>query len=78
MKINEVRWNDEARAKMLDDADGVLQQAVTSVAGSMGGQDSDAIFAALNHELKDKFIDYKPGPDIRRYADAIAAGDLSD
>ena len=25
----------------------------------------------------DRFIDYEPGPDLRRYADAIAAGEFA-
>lgn len=76
MKLTDVRWNEEARAKVLQDADDVLQNAVASLASTMKGDDSDAIFAALNQQLKDKFIDYAPGPDIRKYADAISAGEI--
>ncbi|MDN3310618.1 hypothetical protein QWJ90_06720 [Microbacterium oryzae] len=76
MDISDVTWNDEARAKILDDADAVLRDAVRSVAGS-GDLSSDDAFAQLNALLKDRFIDYEPGPDIRKYADAIAAGEFS-
>lgn len=76
MKLTDVRWNEEARAKVLQDADDVLQNAVVLLARTMNGAESDAIFAALNQHLKDKFIDYAPGPDIRKYADAISAGEI--
>lgn len=76
MDISDVSWNDEARTKILDDADAVLRDAVRSVAGT-GDISSDDAFAQLNALLKDRFIDYEPGPDIRKYADAIAAGEFS-
>lgn len=77
MDISDVKWNDEARAKILEDSDRVLQQAVLAVAGShSGGGSSDDAFAELNAQLKDHFIDYQPGPDVRKYADAIAAGEI--
>ncbi|MCY7325939.1 MAG: hypothetical protein LH605_07405 [Microbacteriaceae bacterium] len=75
MSPSDIRWNDEARAKILDDADRVLREAVLDIAGSDPGTDADSIYADLNSRLKDRFIDYEPGPDIRRYADAIAAGE---
>ncbi|THG30004.1 hypothetical protein [Naasia lichenicola] len=76
MRIDEVRWNDEARDKIVEDADRVLREAVAELSTSMAGAESDAIFAELIARLKDRFIDFEPGPDIRRYADAIAAGDI--
>ncbi|GAA4191126.1 hypothetical protein GCM10022219_09490 [Microbacterium oryzae] len=76
MDISDVTWNEEARAKILDDSDAVLREAVRSVAAS-GGISSDDAFAQLNSMLKDRFIDYEPGPDIRKYADAIAAGEFA-
>lgn len=76
MDISEISWNEPARAKILDDADRVLREAVLEVAGSKDGESSDAAFAALNAKLKTRFIDYEPGPDIRTYADAIAAGEI--
>ncbi|RFA16813.1 hypothetical protein B7R21_01495 [Subtercola boreus] len=76
MNASEIRWNDEARAKVLTDADNVLRDAVVELNGSMQGKPSDEIYAALNERLKDRFIDYEPGPDVRKYADAIARGDI--
>lgn len=74
MKPSEISWNDEARAKILSDSDRVLREAVVDLASSTTDAPSDEIFAELNSRLKGKFIDYEPGPDIRKYADAIAAG----
>ncbi|WBU37486.1 hypothetical protein [Homoserinibacter sp. YIM 151385] len=76
MDITEVAWNEPARAKILEDADRVLREAVEAVAASHGGGDSDEIFQELTSRLKDRFIDFEPGPDLRRYADAIASGEL--
>lgn len=76
MEISEIAWNEPARAKILEDADHVLREAVLDVAREHGGGSSDQAFAALNAKLKDRFIDYEPGPDIRKYADAIAAGEI--
>ncbi|WP_309068425.1 hypothetical protein [Microbacterium sp.] len=77
MNISDVTWNEAARAKILQDADAVLRGAVRSVAAK-GEVSSDDAFVQLNALLKDRFIDYEPGPDIRKYADAIAAGEFSD
>lgn len=76
MDISEIAWNEPARQKILQDADNVLREAVLDVARSHGGGSSDDAFAALNAKLKDRFIDYEPGPDLRKYADAIAAGEI--
>lgn len=76
MEASEIQWNEPARAKILDDADRVLRDAVLAVAGSDGELSSDDAYAQLNARLKDRFIDYEPGPDIRKYADAIAAGEF--
>lgn len=76
MELSDIRWNDQARAKILDDADGVLREAVLDIAAAGDGISSDDAFAELNSRLKDRFIDYEPGPDLRRYADAIAAGEI--
>lgn len=77
MNRSDIRWNDEAREKILSDSDKLLQDTVLDIAHSMPGGDSDAVFAELNSRLKTHFIDYEPGPDIRKYADAIAAQELS-
>lgn len=76
MEASEIRWNDAAREKILEDSDHVLRQAVLDVARTEGISSDDA-FAQLNAQLKDRFIDYEPGPDLRKYADAIAAGEIS-
>ena len=76
MEASEIQWNEPARAKILDDADRVLREAVVDVAQAGEEVSSDAAFARLNARLKDRFIDYEPGPDIRKYADAIAAGEF--
>ncbi|MDT3316272.1 hypothetical protein Q9S71_05495 [Microbacterium sp. KSW4-11] len=76
MKSSEIRWNDEARGKILDDADRVLREAVVDLARSGNEMSSDDAFAALTGRLKDKFIDWEPGPDLRTYADAIANGEI--
>jgi hypothetical protein len=74
--LTDVVWNDEARDKILTDADRVLQEAVRDVAAETGEGDSwEDAFAALNERLKGRFIDYEPGPDVRKYAEAIARGD---
>ncbi|MGZ8803763.1 MAG: hypothetical protein ACXWZG_00495 [Microbacterium sp.] len=77
MEASDINWNEPARAKILDDADRVLREAVLDVARSHEGVSSDDAFAELNARLKDRFIDYEPGPDLRKYADAIAAGEIS-
>jgi len=77
MDTSEIRWNEPARQKILDDADRVLRDAVVAVARENEGISSDEAFAQINSRIKDRFIDYEPGPDIRTYADAIAAGEIA-
>lgn len=76
MKPMDITWNDEAREKILSDSDKVLREAVLDLARSKPGAPSDEIFADLNSRMKDRFIDYETGPDIRKYADAIANGEV--
>lgn len=76
MKSDDIVWNEEARAKILNDADRVLREAVLELAQASPGISSDDAFAELNSRLKDRFIDWEPGPDLRKYADAIAGGDI--
>lgn len=76
MDISDIRWNEPARQKILDDADRVLREAVVDIARGSEGLSSDEAFAQINARMKDRFIDYEPGPDIRTYADAIAAGEI--
>lgn len=47
MELNDVKWNEEARGKILADADRALQ-----------------------------FVDFKPGPDLSKYADAVVNGEI--
>jgi hypothetical protein len=78
MQPSDITWNDEARAKILEDSDRVLRNAVLELAKSSEGRSSDEVYADLFSALKDKFIDFEPGPDIRTYADAIVAGDFAE
>jgi hypothetical protein len=76
MNTDDIRWNDQARAKILDDSDRVLREAVLDIARSSGDISPDDAYEQLNGRMKTRFIDYEPGPDIRKYADAIAAGEI--
>ncbi len=78
MRAEEIRWNDEARAKILDDSDRVLREAVVELAGTMKGSSWEEPFAELNARMKGRFIDFEPGPDLRKYAEAIADGEIED
>ena len=75
MTENEIVWNEQARAKILSDADGVLREAVLSLR-DRADEGSDALYSALIGLLENRFIDFEPGPDIRKYADALAAGEI--
>ncbi|MEF2976692.1 hypothetical protein [Subtercola sp. YIM 133946] len=77
MQPQDIAWNDEARAKILDDSDRVLREAVLDLSRTMTGHDADEVYSALYAQLKDRFIDFEPGPDIRTYADAIANGEIA-
>ncbi|MDN4639052.1 hypothetical protein QCD70_02220 [Agreia sp. PsM10] len=78
MNSTDIVWNDEARAKILDDSDRVLREAVLELSKTLEGHESDEAYEQLFARLKDRFIDFKPGPDIRKYADAIVAGDIAE
>ena len=54
----------------------MLRDAVLDLVQTMSGRDADEVYSALYARLKGRFIDFEPGPDIRRYADAIARGDF--
>ncbi|MGS0687454.1 hypothetical protein ACVBEQ_20250 [Nakamurella sp. GG22] len=77
MQESDIRWNEPARAKILDDSDRVLREAVLDLGKSMSGESSDAVYAELYKRLEGRFIDFEPGPDIRKYADAIVNGEFS-
>lgn len=76
MKAEEIRWNDEARTKILEDADRVLREAVVDLAATMEGEPWEKPFAEINSRMKGRFIDYEPGPDVRKYAEAISHGEI--
>lgn len=77
MDASEIRWNDQAREKILNDSDRVLREAVLDLAKTRGDDSADDLFAEINTRMKGRFIDYEPGPDVRKYAEAIAAGEFS-
>lgn len=77
MQESDIRWNEPARAKILDDSDRVLREAVLELSTSMSGESSDAVYAELYKRLEGRFIDFEPGPDVRKYADAIVSGEFS-
>lgn len=76
MDAQDTRWNDAARAKILDDSDRVLREAVLDLAKTKRGEPWEDVFAELNARLKDRFIDFEPGPDLRMYAEAITGGEI--
>ena len=76
MELQDVKWNDQAREKILLDADRALQEAVQEAASSLSGSDKDRVYKFLYEKLKDQFVDFQPGPDLTKYAEAVASGDL--
>lgn len=76
MQEKDIFWNDEARAKILDDSDRVLREAVLDLGTTFTGKPSNDVYEELFARMKGRFIDFKPGPDIRKYADAIANGEI--
>ena len=78
MEASDIRWNESARTKILADADRVLREAVLDLGATMANRPWEDAFAGLNARLQGRFIDFKPGPDLRKYAEAIAAGEFSD
>ncbi len=78
MQETDIHWNEAARAKILEDSDRVLREAVLDLGKSMNGESSDDVYAELYQRMEGRFIDFEPGPDIRKYADAVANGEFSD
>jgi hypothetical protein len=76
MQTDEIRWNQEARDKILTDSDRVLQEAVQNAAKELQGQDWETVYQRLFEQLKDRFIDFEPGPDLRKYAEAVSRGEI--
>lgn len=77
MELSDVKWNDEARKKILHDADHALQEAVKEAASALPDAERDEVYKFLFEKLQDQFVDFKPGPDLGKYADAVANGELS-
>ncbi|MDQ0665161.1 hypothetical protein QFZ35_003659 [Arthrobacter ulcerisalmonis] len=76
MELQDIRWNDQAREKILLDADRALQEAVREAASTLSGSDKDQVYKFLFEKLKDQFVDFQPGPDLTKYAEAVAGGEL--
>lgn len=77
MDVSDIKWNDQAREKILSDADKALQEAVKEAAASHSGGDRDQVYKFLFEKLQPQFIDFEPGPDLSKYADAVANGEFS-
>ncbi|WP_461189572.1 hypothetical protein [Arthrobacter sp. Z4-13] len=77
MELQDVKWNDQARQKILLDADRALQEAVKEAASSMSEAGKDEVYKFLFEKLKDQFVDFQPGPDLTQYAEAVAGGEFS-
>lgn len=77
MDIQDVQWNEQAREKILSDADKALQEAVREAAESHSGGDRDQVYKFLFEKLQPQFIDFEPGPDLGKYADAVANGEFT-
>ena len=76
VELNDVKWNEQAREKILLDADRALQEAVREASSSLADADKDEVYKFLFEQLKDQFVDFQPGPDLTRYAEAVANGDF--
>lgn len=74
MELQDIKWNEQAREKILMDAVRALQQAVREAASSLPGADKDQVYKFLFEKLKDQFVDFQPGPDLTKYAEAVAGG----
>ncbi len=71
MEASEIRWNEQAREKILHDADRVLRDVVLELAEEMSGKPWSDVYEQLFARLQPKFIDFQPGPDLRTYAEVI-------
>jgi len=77
VELNDVKWNEQAREKILLDADRALQEAVQEAASSLPDAGKDEVYKFLFEKLKDQFVDFQPGPDLTKYAEAVAGGKFS-
>jgi hypothetical protein len=77
MELSTIGWNQEARDKILLDADRALQGAVKEAVETMDGKSRDEVYEFLFQKLQPQFVDFKPGPDLSACADAVANGDVA-
>lgn len=77
MELQDVTWNEQAREKILLDADRALQEAVREAASSLPDAGKDEVYKFLFEKLQPQFVDFQPGPDLTRYAEAVAGGEFS-
>jgi len=76
MELQDIKWNEQAREKILLDADKALREAVREAASSLSGSGKDKVYEFLFEKLKGQFVDFQPGPDLTKYAEAVAAGEI--
>jgi len=76
MELQDVKWNEQAREKILLDADRALQEAVREAASSLSGAGKEKVYEFLFEKLKGQFVDFQPGPDLTKYAEAVAGGEF--
>ncbi|MFC4395817.1 hypothetical protein [Arthrobacter sedimenti] len=76
MELQDVKWNEQAREKILLDADRALQEAVREAASSLSGAGKEKVYEFLFEKLKGQFVDFQPGPDLTEYAEAVAGGEF--
>jgi phage-related baseplate assembly protein len=77
MELQDVKWNEQAREKILLDADRALQEAVREAASSLSNAGKDEVYKFLFEKLKPQFVDFQPGPDLTQYAEAVSNGEIS-
>ena len=77
MELQDVKWNEQAREKILLDADRALQEAVKEAASSLPDAGKDEVYKFLFEKLKPQFVDFQPGPDLTQYTEAVAGGEFA-
>jgi hypothetical protein len=77
MDLKSIGWNEEARGKILLDADRALQEAVREAVETLGGRSREEVYEFLFAKLQPQFVDFQPGPDLSACADAVANGEVS-
>ena len=46
-------------------------------AASHSGSERDKVYKFLFEKLQPQFVDFEPGPDLSKYADAVANGEIA-